>query len=49
MTTVPVAVVGAGQAGLAVSRLLTDHGVDHVVLERGRTGERWRSRPWDAL
>jgi putative flavoprotein involved in K+ transport len=49
MTTVPVAVIGAGQAGLAVSRLLTDAGVDHVVLERGRTGERWRSRPWEAL
>src|SRR5215207_6791031 len=49
MTTVPVAVVGAGQAGLAVSRLLTDAAVDHVVLERGRTAERWRSRPWESL
>lgn len=46
---VPVAVVGAGQAGLAVSRLLGDAGVDHVVLERGRTAERWRSRPWESL
>ena len=46
---VPVAVIGAGQAGLAVSRLLTDSGIDHVVLERGRTGERWRSRPWESL
>ncbi|MFD2093475.1 flavin-containing monooxygenase [Blastococcus deserti] len=49
MTTVPVAVVGAGQAGLAVSRLLTEAGVDHVVLERGRRAQRWRSRPWESL
>ena len=49
MTTVPVAVIGAGQAGLAVSRLLTDHDVEHVVLERGRIAERWRSRPWETL
>ena len=37
-------VVGAGQAGLAMSRCLHDAGVDHVVLERGRTAERWHSR-----
>jgi len=49
MTTVPVAVIGAGQAGLAVSRLLTEAAVEHVVLERGRTAERWRSRPWESL
>ncbi|MGY1602176.1 flavin-containing monooxygenase [Geodermatophilus sp. SYSU D00815] len=49
MTSVPVAVLGAGQAGLAVSRLLTDAGVDHVVLDRGRPAERWRTRPWASL
>jgi len=49
MHTTPVAVIGAGQAGLAVSRLLTDTGVDHVVLERGRTAERWRAHPWETL
>ena len=49
MTTLPVAVVGAGQAGLAVSRLLTEAAVDHVVLERGRTAESWRARPWESL
>jgi len=43
-----VVVVGAGQAGLAVSRELTDAGVDHVVLERGRIGETWRGR-WDSF
>jgi putative flavoprotein involved in K+ transport len=42
-------VIGAGQAGLATSRLLTDAGIDHVVLERGRIGERWRSERWDSL
>jgi putative flavoprotein involved in K+ transport len=42
-------VIGAGQAGLAMSRCLTDRGVHHVVLERGRVGERWRSERWDSL
>jgi len=42
-------VVGAGHAGLAVSRLLTDAGRDHVVLDRGRIAERWRSERWDSL
>lgn len=40
-------IVGAGQAGLAMSRCLTDLGRDHVVLERGRVAERWRSERWD--
>jgi len=42
-------VIGAGQAGLAISRCLTDVGIDHVVLERGRTAERWRRDRWDSL
>lgn len=42
-------VIGAGQAGLALSQLLTRDGVDHVVLERGRLAERWRSERWDSL
>ena len=37
MPTVPVVVVGAGPAGLAVSHELGVRGVDHVVLDRGRT------------
>jgi putative flavoprotein involved in K+ transport len=49
MTHVPALVIGAGQAGLAVSRCLTDRAVRHVVLERGRVGERWRSQRWDSL
>jgi putative flavoprotein involved in K+ transport len=42
-------VVGAGQAGLAVSRCLAERGADHVVLERGRVAERWRTARWDSL
>lgn len=44
-----VVVVGGGQAGLAMSRVLGERGIDHVVLERGRIGERWRSERWDSL
>jgi putative flavoprotein involved in K+ transport len=43
-----VVIVGAGQAGLAVSHELGPAGVDHVVLERGRVGETWRGR-WDSF
>lgn len=42
-------VVGGGQAGLAMSRSLKDRGIDHVVFERGRIGERWRNERWDSL
>jgi putative flavoprotein involved in K+ transport len=49
MTDTDTVVVGAGHAGLAVSRLLSAAGRDHVVLERGRIGERWRSERWDSL
>lgn len=42
-------VVGAGPAGLATSLALTQHGVDHVVLERGRVGHTWRTQRWDSL
>jgi putative flavoprotein involved in K+ transport len=43
-----VVVVGAGQAGLAVSRELRLAGVEHVVLERGRIAQAWRDR-WDSF
>ena len=47
--TVDTVVIGAGHAGLAVSRLLTLAGREHVVLDRGRVGERWRTARWDSL
>ncbi len=42
-------VVGAGPAGLATSRALTDRGVDHAVLERDRVGASWRSQRWESF
>lgn len=42
-------VIGGGQAGLAMSRCLSDRAVEHVVLERGRVAERWRTERWDSL
>ena len=41
-------VIGGGQAGLSVSRGLTQAGVEHAVLERGRVAETWRGR-WDSF
>jgi len=49
MKLTDVVVVGGGQAGLAMSRCLLDAGIDHIVLERGRIAERWRSERWDSL
>ena len=49
MPSHPVVVIGAGQAGLAVSRHLQVRGIEHVVLERGRIGETWRTQRWDSF
>ena len=49
MRRTDVLIIGGGQAGLAMSRCLLDRGIDHVVLERGRVAERWRSERWDSL
>ncbi|WP_027943830.1 flavin-containing monooxygenase [Amycolatopsis taiwanensis] len=46
---VEVVVVGGGQAGIAMSEHLSDGGVPHLVLERRRIAERWRSERWDSL
>ncbi|MAC80936.1 MAG: FAD-dependent oxidoreductase [Rhodobacteraceae bacterium] len=42
-------VVGGGQAGIAMSEHLTRQGIPHIVLERHRIAERWRSERWDSL
>jgi putative flavoprotein involved in K+ transport len=42
-------VVGAGQAGIAMSEHLTRNGIPHLVLERSRIAERWRTGRWDSL
>ncbi len=44
-----VVVIGAGHAGLAMSRCLTERSVDHVVLERGEVANSWRNERWDSL
>ncbi|RAZ86984.1 pyridine nucleotide-disulfide oxidoreductase [Mesorhizobium hawassense] len=49
MRRADVVIIGAGQAGLALSHCLGQAGIDHVVLERGRIGERWRSQSWRSL
>jgi putative flavoprotein involved in K+ transport len=46
---VDVVVVGGGQAGIAMSEHLSNAGVPHVILERGRIAEKWRSARWDSL
>ncbi len=46
---IPVLIVGGGQAGLSMSYLLRARGVHHVVLERHRIGEAWRSHRWDSF
>jgi len=42
-------VIGGGQAGIATSAHLQKQGVPHLVLERDRIAERWRSWRWDSL
>lgn len=42
-------VVGAGQAGIAMSEHLTSMDIPHIVLERNRVAEAWRSQRWDSL
>jgi putative flavoprotein involved in K+ transport len=44
-----VVVIGGGQAGLVTSHALTERGLEHVVLERDRMAERWRTSRWDSL
>lgn len=42
-------VIGAGQAGVAMSEHMGRHGVPHLVVERHRIAERWRTARWDSL
>jgi cation diffusion facilitator CzcD-associated flavoprotein CzcO len=47
--SVEVAIIGAGQAGLATSWHLSQAKVDHVVIDAGRVAETWRTRRWDSF
>jgi putative flavoprotein involved in K+ transport len=49
MNTTTTVIIGAGHAGLAMSRRLTEHSIDHVVLERGEVANSWRTERWDSL
>jgi putative flavoprotein involved in K+ transport len=46
---VTTVVIGAGHAGLAASRCLSERSIDHVVLERGEVANSWRRERWDSL
>ena len=47
--TTEVVVIGAGQSGIATSEHLTAAGIPHIVLERDRIAEKWRTGRWDSL
>lgn len=49
MRRITTVIVGAGQAGLAMSRCLTELSIDHVLLERGEVANSWRTGRWDSL
>ena len=46
---VTTVVIGAGHAGLATSRCLSERSIDHVVVERGDVANSWRRERWDSL
>lgn len=49
MESVETLIIGGGQAGLAMSEQLSKRSLPHVILERHRIAERWRSERWDGL
>jgi putative flavoprotein involved in K+ transport len=49
VTNVETLIIGAGQAGLAMSEHLSRRGKPHIIVERHRIAERWRSERWDSL
>jgi putative flavoprotein involved in K+ transport len=44
-----VVVIGGGQAGLSASYLLKERGIDHIVFEKNRLAESWRTKRWDTF
>jgi putative flavoprotein involved in K+ transport len=47
--TVTTVIIGAGHAGLAMSRCLAYRAIDHVIIERGEVAHTWRTERWDSL
>ncbi len=44
-----VVIIGAGHAGLAMSRCLSERSIEHVILERGEIANSWKTERWDSL
>ena len=44
-----VIVIGGGQAGLAISYLLKQRGIDHVIFEKHHIGYAWQQQRWDSF
>lgn len=49
MTRTTAVIIGAGHAGLAMSRRLTERSIDHVVLDRGDVADSWQTKRWPGL
>ena len=47
--SVATVIIGAGHAGLAMSRCLAERSIDHVLLERGEIANSWKTERWDSL
>ena len=49
MRDISTLIIGAGQAGLAMSHCLSQRSIEHVLLERGQVANSWRTERWDSL
>ena len=49
MKRISTVIIGAGQAGLAMSKCLSDRSIAHVVIERGEVANSWINERWDSL
>jgi putative flavoprotein involved in K+ transport len=45
----PVIIIGGGHAGLSMSHCLKERGISHLIFEKDRVGESWRSKRWDSF
>lgn len=44
-----VAIIGGGQAGLALSYCLREYNIDHLIFEKHQIAYSWRSQRWDSF
>jgi putative flavoprotein involved in K+ transport len=45
----PVIIIGGGHAGLSISHCLKERGIDHLIFEKERLGQSWRTKRWDSF